>query len=287
MVTRRCTQRQHLLRPDEETNNAFIYCLAVAAQKYEVTVLGFIQMSNHLHDLGFDPRAQLPAFNGYFHKLLAKCMNASLGRWENFFSSHPVNVVHLEELEDIIDSLVYVITNPVTAGLVERVEDWPGASGYRALMTGEPLRATRPRHFFAENGTMPEQVELRVTLPPELGDKEQLLEEIRRRVARVEEEQAQRRLHSGRPVMGRERVLAQSRTDAPTTYEPRRRLRPTVAAKNLASRLEALRRKQEFVTAYREARAAMVAKSPIPFPFGTYALRRHLGVAVESSQKNI
>ena len=31
MVTRRCTQRQFLLRPDAETNNAFLYCLGVAA----------------------------------------------------------------------------------------------------------------------------------------------------------------------------------------------------------------------------------------------------------------
>ena len=36
MVTRRCTQQQYLLRPDEETNNAVIYCLAVAAQRYGI-----------------------------------------------------------------------------------------------------------------------------------------------------------------------------------------------------------------------------------------------------------
>ena len=50
MVTRRCTQRQYLLRPDKETNNAVIYCLAVAAQRYEIDVMDFLQMSNHLSD---------------------------------------------------------------------------------------------------------------------------------------------------------------------------------------------------------------------------------------------
>src|SRR5688572_31174995 len=39
MVTRRCTQRQLLLRPDDETNNAFLYCLAEAAQRFGVEVL--------------------------------------------------------------------------------------------------------------------------------------------------------------------------------------------------------------------------------------------------------
>lgn len=285
MVTRRCTQRQHLLRPDAETVNAFIYCLAVAAQKYEVTLLGFIQMSNHLHDVGFDPGAQLPAFYEHFHKLLAKCMNASRGRWENFFSSHRVNVVRLEDVEDIIDRLVYVITNPVTAGLVERAESWPGASGYRALITGEPLRATRPRHFFAEDGAMPEQVELYVTIPPQLGDKDQIVAEIQRRVRAVEEAEALARARTGRRVMGAAAVVRQSWQASPATFEPRRRLRPTVAAKQLASRVEALQRRREFIADYRNARKAMIAKRPIPFPFGTYALRRYLNVAVETSEK--
>ena len=47
MITRRCTQRQFLLRPDEETNNAFLYCLADAAQRCNITVLLTCAMSNH------------------------------------------------------------------------------------------------------------------------------------------------------------------------------------------------------------------------------------------------
>jgi hypothetical protein len=31
LITRRCTQRQFLLRPDGPTNNAFLYCLIDAA----------------------------------------------------------------------------------------------------------------------------------------------------------------------------------------------------------------------------------------------------------------
>ncbi len=86
MVTRRCTQRQFLLRPDPETNNAFVYCLAVAAQRCAVDVLSFVSMSNHLHDAISDREGTAPAFYEHFHKLLAKCMNALRGRWENFTS---------------------------------------------------------------------------------------------------------------------------------------------------------------------------------------------------------
>jgi len=38
MITRRCTQRQFLMRPDGETNNAYVYCLAVAARRFRIEV---------------------------------------------------------------------------------------------------------------------------------------------------------------------------------------------------------------------------------------------------------
>jgi REP element-mobilizing transposase RayT len=280
MVTRRCTQRQFLLRPDRETNNAFIYCLAVSAHRYDIDILDFVQMTNHLHDGIYDRHGNAPAFYEHFHKLLAKCVNALRGRWENFFSSEQVCVVRLETREDVINKLVYIATNPVKDDLVERVEDWPGASGYRALMSGDALRATRPKHFFAENGTMPETVTLELVIPHELGDRETLLAEVRARVAAVEAEEALRRARTGKRVLGRYAVLRQSWRDSPTSREPRRNLRPTIAARSLWARLEAIQRKRDFAAAYVKARAALLAGTPIPFPHGTYALRRFMGVAV-------
>ena len=47
LVTRRCAQRQFLLRPDAATNNAFLYCLIAAALRSEIDVLLPCAMSNH------------------------------------------------------------------------------------------------------------------------------------------------------------------------------------------------------------------------------------------------
>jgi hypothetical protein len=285
MVTRRCTQRQYLLRPDRESNNAFIYCLAVAAQRHQIEVMDFIQMSNHLHDGIYDRHGTAPAFYEHFHKLLARCMNALRGRWENFFSSEQPSVVRLETREALIRKLVYIATNPVKDGLVACVDDWPGSSGYRALLSGEPLRATRPEHFFAEDGVMPVEVFLHVTIPPELapepGDRESILAELQVRVAAVEEEEAAKRVRTGKRVLGRYAVLRQTWRDSPTSREPRRKLRPTIAARSLWARLEAIQRKRDFIAAYRKARRALLEGAPIPFPYGTYWLPRFLGVAVE------
>src|SRR5689334_25034178 len=54
MITRRCQQRQFLLRPDAATNNAFTYCLIEAAQRCQIEVLLPCAMSNHYHAVIFD-----------------------------------------------------------------------------------------------------------------------------------------------------------------------------------------------------------------------------------------
>lgn len=182
--------------------------------------------------------------------------------------------------EDVISKLVYIATNPVKDGLVERVDDWPGINGLRALLDGTPMTAHRPKHFFSEHGSMPETVTVHFTIPPELGDRDLLLAELRERVAAVEQECARTRAQSGRRVLGRRNVLRQSWRDSPTSREPRRKLRPRFAARSLWARLEAIQRNREFLDAYRTARRAWNAGTPIPFPFGTYWLRRFMAVPV-------
>ena len=46
LVTRRCTQRQFLLRPSKATNDVFLYLLAIAAQRFDIQVHAFCVLSN-------------------------------------------------------------------------------------------------------------------------------------------------------------------------------------------------------------------------------------------------
>jgi REP element-mobilizing transposase RayT len=282
MVTRRCTQRQFLLRPDDATNNAFLYCLADAAQRCNITVLMTCAMSNHHHTIVFDRDGNLPAFTEHFHKLLAKSQNALRGRWENFWSSEQVCVVRLVETADVMAKLVYVATNPVKDRLVEKTPHWPGVNGLAALLAGRTLEATRPSHFFRPTGPMPAALSLTLALPPELGDSQQLLAELRTRVAEVEAAVAADRLRTGAAVLGRQAVRRQSWRDSPTSQEPRRNLRPRLAAGSQWSRIEAMLRNREFLAAYREARAGWLAGLAVGFPRGTYWLRRFAHVPIAS-----
>src|SRR3954463_8911379 len=147
MVTRRCSERRFFLRPDPETNNAFIYCLAVAAQKYGVRVIFTCAMSNHHHTGIVDVAGTLPDFLAHFHKLLAKHQNALRGRWEAMWASEQTSAVELVESEDVFEKMVYALANPVAAHLVEKAHHWPGVSSLAATIANRPLIANRPKTF--------------------------------------------------------------------------------------------------------------------------------------------
>ena len=279
-LTRRCALRQFLLRPDDATNQTVLYCLAVAAQRTNIGVILPSALSNHHHTTLWDPDGRDPEFTEYFHKLTARAMNAYRGRWENFWASEPPCVIELADRAAVMDKLVYAATNPVKDGLVDRVCHWPGVNGLAALLADRELVIKRPRHFFDPDGDMPESVTLRFVIPEALGDPDAFRAELRERVAAVEAEHAAQRAKTGRRVLGRRAILRQRWTARPCTHEPRRGLRPRVAARNKWARIAALQRNRAFIADYRETRKLWLAGFPVTFPHGTYWLRRFANVPV-------
>ena len=222
LVTRRCTQRQFLLRPDDATNNAFVYCLAYAAQSAEISVVAFIANSNHYHAVVVDVKGRIPHFLEQFHKLLAKHQNALRGRWENFWSSEQTSLVELVGNEDVLAKLVYTLCNPVKDHLVERAHHWPGASSLDATISGAEISARRPSHFFSRDGGMPERLALRCVRAPgfERVEDEEYRALVTKSVAAVEIAAANERKITGRRVLGRNAILNQRPTDQPRSKEP-------------------------------------------------------------------
>jgi putative transposase len=280
LITRRCSQRQFLLRPDTATNNAFLYCLIDAAVRCQIEVLLPCAMSNHYHAVIYDREGRYPEFIEHFHKLLARSQNALRGRWENFWASEQTCVVNLADRDAVLDKLAYTAANPVLDHLVERAHHWPGVNGLSALLNGRSLRATRPLHFFRSDGPMPEALEIALTIPLELGPAAEVLAELRDRVGAIEAERAAERQRTGGRVLGRRAVLDQSWHDCPTSSEPRRNLRPRVATLNKWARMEALMRNRAFVAEYADARARWRDGAAAVFPPGTYWLQRFACVPV-------
>lgn len=286
IVMRRCTQRQFLLRPDKETCNAFVYCLAEAAKRFQLEVILSQMERNHHHTALYDPYGREVEFREHFHKMMARSQNALRGRWENMWSSEETSVLEAVTVEDLLDQLVYVATNPVKDNLVEKVHHWPGPNFVQALLTGKPMKARRPAHFFRTDGPMPPEVELEVKLPDHLEGRTELLSSLRQRIAAVEDECTRERQRKCWRIVGRRRVLRESWRDCPTSREPRRNLRPRVAARDKQQRIMVLQRNKEWLIAYREARAQWLRGEPVEFPFGTYWLRRFANVRVKPQQFN-
>jgi hypothetical protein len=285
MITRRCTQRQFIMRPDRATNNAFIYCLAEAATRHRIRILFTVAMSNHHHTGIYDPEGKYPAFIEHFHKLFAKCMNSLRGRWENFWSSEQTSVVRLVDPDDVLEKMVYALANPVADHLVKTVDEWPGVNAFHTIVRAGSMRAHRPPHFFRADGPMPSSVILTFARPPgwEHLSSAEFADLLTERVRGREEMAARAREASGRRVFGRSCVLAQRWHDRPRDAEPRRDLDPRVAARNKWSRIEALLRNREFRAAYIQARDAFLrGVRDVVFPPGTWWMRVFAGASSSS-----
>jgi REP element-mobilizing transposase RayT len=280
LITRRATQRQHLLRPDPDTNQCFEYNLAVSANRCAIQLLAWLAMSNHYHAVVHDPEGRLPEFLEHFHKFTAKTLNARWGRSENFWSSEETSVVLLETLEDVLAKVVYVLANPINDQLVDRVTDWPGASARRHFLHDRPVSIDRPGFYFRKNGRMPESVSLRAVPPPGV-DRDTWARLVLQALDARERAVRAARLQRGSAVLGRKAVLATSPFDRPSSREPRRNLRPTVAARDRSKRLCALAALRTFRERYARARTLFISgRRDVVFPAGTYRLRL-LGAACE------
>ena len=279
LLTRRCTQRQFLLKPSRRTNHLVRYCLAVAASKTGVLLHAVCVMSNHWHGVVTDPFARLPEFLEHFHRLLAKAQNASLGRWENLWSSDKTSVVLLVSDDDVLEKMAYTIANPTAAGLVRSPREWPGVITTRV---GERCTVDMPDVFFDPEGVLPASISLEFTRPPIYPQLDiatlarHLATAVERHVRNAREGLAQ----AGRKFLGANAVRQQPFDGTPNTTEPRRKPNPRIAARHTPERVQAIRNLVAFLRDYRAAwHAWRQGKSDQIFPAGTYALRIYARVA--------
>ena len=276
LVTRKSAQGQFLLRPARVVNQTFLFVLAVAARRFGIRVHLFCVLSNHFHLLLTDPKARLPAFMQFLDSFVARAMNALLDRREAFWAPGSYSAVALATPEDILRKAVYVLANPVAAGLVRKGHLWPGLWSAPEAVGAEPIAVDRPRHFFDEEGELPEKETLRLRVPPGFASAEEFRAQLCAALEEREAELARRLLD----FLGAKKVLEQRPTDRPKRMQPRRHLNPRVAARDKWRRIEVLGRLVEFLRSYRDAWLDWKAgKRNVVFPAGTYQLRVQHGVA--------
>jgi REP element-mobilizing transposase RayT len=284
LVSRRCTQREFLLKPSALTNLIFKFVLAVAALRYGILIHAVCVMSNHYHLVLTDPRANLPDFSRLLDGVVAKALNALYGRWENFWAPSSYSAVALVSPEDIVEKVAYTLANPASAGLVEHGREWPGVWSDPRFIGQPGELIPRPGHYFAQDGSMPEAEQLVLSAPPGFESVEAFRALVAARLNELERTAADEREASGVSVLGAPRVLKQRHTNRPTSGEPRRVLNPRVAARDKWKRIEAVGRLVSFLESHRDALLRFCrGERNVIFPHGTYLMRVRFGVASASS----
>lgn len=242
-------------------------------------------LSNHLHLVVTDTQGLVPEFMRWLFEHTAKCINASLGRWENLWSTEPPSLVRLESADVAIEKILYCMANPTQASLVLKAAQWPGLVTLPHDYLRGPLEVERPPVFFRSDGPMPPTVKLQVVPPPglELPTTEAFVDLLTRKLEEREVEIRGTHKGEGRPVMGPKAVQAQDPFSYPEGMEPRRNLKPQVAAANKWLRMEARARVKDFVRDHAAALAAYLAGDhQVEFPAGTYWMVRYAGARAAS-----
>jgi putative transposase len=280
LVTRRCSERRFFLRPSRIVNEIFLFVLALAARRYGVLVHAFCVLSNHAHLVVTDPTGRLPAFMQYLDSLVARAVNASLGRFEGFWASDgSYSAVEPLDPSDVLAKTAYVLANPVAAGLVRRSAEWPGLWTSPEQIGSAKLTARKPKVFFDPKGYLPDAVELELTSPSGFASAAEFRALLSTAVQELEERHHEELAAQRRRFLGVARVLAQSPFARPPAGEARFALKPRIAARDKWRRIEGLLRLKAFVEEYRKAWAAWRSGArSVSFPAGTYLLRILHGV---------
>jgi len=277
MITRRCLGRRFLLRPDDTLNNAFVYCLALAAKKHGVQVHALSVMSNHYHLVITDTQAVLPDFMAWLNRQLAMCVKRLRG-WDEVVWEPNVTYssVELGGASEVLDKVAYVILNPVSAALVRSPERWPGALSTLETLRLGTIEAKRPAVWFKDNA--PETASLLLSAPPCLSDQADYLEALDALTAsRLLQVRAELR-RQGQGFLGRARVRKTAVSDQPAAKKQRFGLNPTFSALTAAAWRAAVQKLRGFRRAYRVAYEMWRSGERIvEFPAGTWWVVRHAG----------
>ncbi len=212
--------------------------------------------------------------------------SAAQGQRENLWAAEPANVVRLVTDGDVEDKIAYLVANPVAAGLVRQPDAWPGFLAWGA----KTFQVTRPTAYFSSDGTCPETLPLVIVSPPRHNDEDLSLAEWLARVGSLVATKvaaAHQAVHkAGREFLGASTVLSASFIRRASSYEDKRGVVPTFAARVQSVRDQLRQVEQDFRRRYQAARETWQSGArEVSFPFGTWWMKVFHGAHVEAAAR--
>jgi putative transposase len=267
LVTTRCHQARFLLRPDRALNSAVLEWLARARLRFPAVRLHAVcVMSNHLHIVLCDQSGELADWASYLLGNLARAVNRIRGRSGSCFARR-YSAEPILDVEALYDRVLYVVTNPVKAGLCARVSDWPGVMLFASGEAPQEVpvswidRDARRGVGRGRDSSLAQGQIVVDPLPAFDG-------RSNRRFAvsiDMREKELGRQLEEGQGRPGRSSILRQNWRAAPA--KPGRSVRPACHASDPALKAAFKRGFDGFVTAFRDAAQHFREGAPAPlFP---------------------
>jgi len=298
----RAVRRTFQFVPKRWVRDGFGYVLGLALQKHGVLLHELIVVSNHSHMLLTDPRGVLPDFMRTLNSLLARHLNAVRGERGTVIEKGFGDVTVHDDIA--IDKAVYTLCNANAAGLVRRINRWPGlhTGGMRygesmtfarpkcGLWAGATKRAQRAadKRGLKSRGRRAKALEdandselaasVTVTLHRpavrlDLSDDE-LRSLILDRVREQEDENAAKLRDEGRSFLGAAKVKSFDHRKSPTSEDPLLTTVPHVAANDPELRRAARERLKAFYDAHAACWLRFIAgEVGVQWPAGTWLMR--------------
>jgi len=132
--------REGLPPPATEVTNQLLTGILARIQRDDKVVLcNFVQMANHTHQhcIPDKPQQHVKFYMEYQKKICDTVRKLTKRRRLTLWEGRP-SVIKVAELNDAINRLIYMFLNPVEAGLVETIDQYPGLNTWKAFTTCEP-----------------------------------------------------------------------------------------------------------------------------------------------------
>ncbi len=134
-VTSRGDQREDVF-VDEQDRQAWLDTLTHCCERFNWIIHAWCQMINHYHLVIETPEANLSAGMRQLNGVYTQAFNRRHNRVGPVYQGR-FKAILIERDRYLLELLRYVVLNPVRAGLVKHVADWPWSS-YAAMMGEAP-----------------------------------------------------------------------------------------------------------------------------------------------------
>lgn len=274
-----------LLRPDPGVIDAILYCVAYSAEKHGVLIHALTVLMNHYHEGLTDVLGVRPDFVAEKNGLIARCIKHFRGSdgkpmkgtvWE---PDGTYSRMSLDSEAATVKSFVYIMANPVAAGLAHKPEDWCGFTSTPEDMLGRSIVLKRPECL---PDIYPETATLTFCVPPAFEDmKQTFVNTVRKELDAVCADHCAKMRKANRHFPGPRKLMRVSPFDSPKTEGKSSAINPRFRGGDYQGIKAAKKKLAEWLRAYRTAFDAFRdGNHGFLWPLGTWYAARYHGACV-------